>query len=114
MGGGYFAGRWHFGEGAVGARGSADVARNGQRLGMDLYAERTLETRFVLSARTGVWQWDDHLRTDREATSFQYVAGVGYKLWPRSLVFVDFEHNINRLVGHRFRGMLWLSLAVSK
>lgn len=114
MGGGNVAARWHFGEGAVGARGSADLARNGQRMGVDVYGERTLETRYVLSARAGVWQWDDKLRPDRDAASFQYVAGAGYKLWPRSLVFVDFQHDMNRLVGHRFRGMLWLSLAVTK
>jgi hypothetical protein len=114
MGGGNVAARWHFGEGAVGARGNADAARNGQRVGLDVYGERTLETRYVLSARAGVWQWEDPLRPDRDAVSFQYVAGAGYKVWPRSLVFVDFEHDINRLVGHRFRGMLWLSLAVTK
>ena len=114
MAGGNVAARYHFGEGAIGARGNADVARNGQRIGIDFYGERTFETRYVLSARTGVWQWDDHLRPDRDATSFQYVAGAGYKLFPRSLVFVDFEHNMNQLVGHRFRGMLWLSLAISK
>jgi hypothetical protein len=114
MGGGNLAARWHFGEGAIGARSNADFARNGQRLGIDFYGERTLETRFVLSARAGVWQWDDKLRPDRDAVSFQYVAGAGYKLWSRSLVFVDFEHDINRIAGQRFRGMLWLSMAVNK
>lgn len=114
MGGGNVAARWHFGEGAIGTRGNADVARNGQRLGLDFYGERTLETRYVLSARAGIWQWEDRLREGRDAASFQYVAGVGYKLWQRSLVFMDFEHDMNRLVGHRFRGMLWLSLAVTQ
>jgi hypothetical protein len=114
MGGGNLAARWHFGEGAVGARSNADFAKNGERLGIDFYAERTIETRYVVSARTGLWQWDDKLRPDRDATSFQYVAGVGYKLWPRSLVFADFEHDMNRIAGQRFRAMLWLSLAVSK
>ena len=114
MGGANLAGRYHFGEGSLGMRGAADVARNGNRYGLDIYGERTLETRFVLSARTGVWQWDDHLRDDRQATSFQYVLGAGYKLWPRSLVFADFEHNMNRLAGQRFRAMLWLSVAINK
>jgi hypothetical protein len=114
MGGGNLSARWRFGEGALGARGNADFAGNGERLGMDVYGERTLETRYVLSARAGVWQWDDKLRPDRDATSFQYVAGVGYKLYPRSLVFADFEHDLNRLAGQRFRAMLWLSVAVSK
>ena len=114
MGGGNLAARWHFGEGAVGARSNADFAKNGERLGIDIYGERTLETRYVVSARAGVWQWDDKLRPDRDAVSFQYVAGVGYKLWQRSLVFVDFEHDMNRIAGQRFRGMLWLSMAVNK
>lgn len=114
MGGGNLSARWHFGEGAVGARSTGDFGKNGERLGIDFYGERTLETRYILSARAGVWQWDDKLRPDRDATSFQYVAGVGYKLWSRSLVFADFEHDINRIAGQRFRGMLWLSLAVNK
>jgi hypothetical protein len=114
MGGGNLSARWHFGEGAVGARSTADFASNGDRVGIDVFGERTLETRYLLSARAGVWQWDDKLRTDRDAVSFQYVAGVGYKLWARSRVFVDFEHDMNRISGQRFRGMLWLSLAVTK
>ena len=61
-----------------------------------------------------MWQWDDKRREGSDATSFQYVAGVGYKPSPRSLVFADFEHDMNRIVGQRFRAMLWLSLAVSK
>jgi hypothetical protein len=114
MGGGNLSARYRFGEGSIGARSNADFAKNGERLGIDFYGERTLETRFLLSARTGVWQWDDKLRPDRDATSFQYVVGAGYKLWQRSLVFADFEHDMNRIAGQRFRAMLWLSLAVSK
>jgi hypothetical protein len=114
MGGGNLSARWHFGEGALGARSTADFASNGERLGVDVFGERTIETRYILSARAGLWQWDDKLRTDRDAVSFQYVAGVGYKLWARSRVFADFEHDMNRISGQRFRGMLWLSLAVSK
>ena len=114
MGGGNLSARWHFGEGALGARSTADFASNGERIGLDIFGERTLETRYILSARAGLWQWDDKLRTDRDAVSFQYVAGVGYKLWARSRVFVDFEHDMNRISGQRFRGMLWLSLAVNK
>jgi hypothetical protein len=114
MGGGNLSARYHFGEGSLGVRSNADFGSNGERLGVDLYGERTLETRYVISARTGLWQWDDRLRPDRDATSFQYVLGAGYKLWSRSLVFADFEHDMNRIAGQRFRGMLWLSLAVAK
>ena len=114
MGGGNLSARYRFGEGQLGARGAADLAKTGERLGIDLYGERTIETRYVFQGRTGVWQWNDKEREDRNAVSFQYVAGVGYKIMPRSLALAEFEHDINRIVGQRFRVMLWLSLAVAK
>jgi hypothetical protein len=113
MGGGNLGARYHIGEGAIGARGAADVARSGDRVGFDVYGERTLETRYVMSGRAGVWHWNDELRTDRDATSFGYVAGAGYKLFPRSLVMAEFEHNMNRIAGQRFRVMIWLTLALT-
>lgn len=114
MGGGNLAARYRFDSGVYGLRGAADVARNGDRVGMDVFGERTIETRYVVSGRAGLWAWDDKLRPDRDAASFQYVVGAGYKLFPRSLAFAEFEHNINRLSGQRFRVMLWLTLAVNK
>jgi hypothetical protein len=114
MGGANVSGRYRIGEGHVGLRGAADVSRTGQRLGLDLYAERTLETRYVLQARAGVWGWEDKQRPDRDATNLGYVLAAGYKLFPRSLVLADFQHDMNRIAGQRFRAMLWLSIAISK
>ncbi len=57
--------------------------------------------------RTGVWQWNDKLRPDRDATSFNYVLGprlpVSRRARRRS---IEWEHDMNRLVGQRFRLML--------
>jgi hypothetical protein len=114
MGGATLAGRYRIGDGQIGARGAADVHRTGDRLGMDLYGERTLETRYVFQARAGVWQWNDKERPDRDATNLGYVLGAGYKVFPRSLLLADFQHDMNRLAGQRFRAMLWLTLALSK
>jgi len=114
MGGGNVQARYRYDTGVYGLRGAADVARSGDRFGVDVYGERTLETRYVVSARAGMWHWDDHLRPDRDAASFQYVLGAGYKLFPRSLAYAEFEHNMNRIAGQRFRVMLWLTLAVNK
>jgi hypothetical protein len=42
-----------------------------------------------------------------------YVLGAGYKLFPRSTVLADFQHDMNRDAGQRFRAMLWLTIALS-
>lgn len=112
MAGATLAGRYRIGDGFVGARGAADVHRSGDRIGLDVYGERTLETRYVLQARAGVWSWNDALRADRDATNVGYVLGAGYKVLPGSMFLVDFQHDMNRIVGERFRTMLWLTIAL--
>ncbi|MBX3234020.1 MAG: hypothetical protein KIT84_33230 [Labilithrix sp.] len=113
VGGANLSGRYRIGEGMLGARGAADVATSGDRVGLDVYGERTLETRFVFQGRLGVWQWNDKLRPDRDATDLGYAVAAGYKFLPRSLVLADFQHDMNRLAGQRFRAMLWFSIALS-
>jgi len=112
--GGSLAARYRFGEGLYGVRASGNFGDGGDRVGGDIYGERTLETRYLFTGRASLWQWDDKLRPDRNATSFGYVAGVGYTFAPRARALFEFEHNMNRIVGHRLRGMLWLTLAVTK
>jgi hypothetical protein len=113
-GGGDLAARYRWGEGALGARGSGNFGREGQRVGGDVYGERILNTRYVVNGRAGLWQWNDKLRSDREAVGFNYVAGLGYVLAPQSRVLVEWDHNMNRISGQRFRVMAWLTVAVSK
>lgn len=114
MGGANAAVRYRIGEGQLGARAAGDVHRTGDRVGVDVYGERTIETRYVLQGRAGVWHWSDELRDDRDATNLGYVVGAGYKLFARSLVLLDFQHDMNRIAGQRFRTMLWLTVATSK
>ncbi len=106
--------RWKTGETTVNLHASGNWGDEGDRVGADLYATRIFETRYVASARVGVWQWDDKLEPDRSATSFNYVLGVGYRFAQRSQAMVEWEHDINRLVGERFRLMVMLKLAVTK
>jgi hypothetical protein len=108
------AGRYKWGEGNVSLRGAANVGDAGDRVGADLSGERILETRYVFRGRLGVWQWNDKLRPDRDATNLGYVLAVGYRFAPRAQALVDWQHDINRLVGQRFRVMLTLSFAVTK
>lgn len=113
-GGGNAAAKYRYGRGNVSFRGAVDGGGTGGRAGGDLYADHTFGNRYFVSARTGAWFWKDSLRPDRSATSFGYVLGAGYNFSPRSQALVEFEHDMNRVVGNRFRLMLWLTLAVSK
>jgi hypothetical protein len=112
--GGNLSARWRTGDTTLGLRGSGNFGDEGDRVGGDVSGEHVIETRYVVSGRAGVWQWDDKIRPDRNATSVNYVAGVGYRFAPRAQARVEWEHDINRLVGQRFRLMLWLTLAVTK
>lgn len=112
--GGNASARYKWGEGNLGLRYNTLTGKGGNRHGFDLYADRLLESRYILMGRGSLWRWDDKLRPDRDATSFGYVLGLGYKFAERSNAMIEFDHNINRLVGHRFRLMLMLSVAVFK
>jgi hypothetical protein len=112
--GGNLSARWRTGETTLGLRGAGDFGDEGDRVGADLSGEHVIETRYIVSGRAGVWQWDDKLRPDRDTTSFNYVASVGYRFAQQSQAMVDWEHDINGLVGQRFRLMLWLKLGATK
>jgi hypothetical protein len=112
--GGNLSARWRTGETTLGLRGAGDFGDEGDRAGADITGEHVFETRYLVTGRAGVWQWKDKLRPDRDTTSANYVAGVGYRFAPQSQAMVDWEHDINGLVGQRFRLMLWLKLGVTK
>jgi hypothetical protein len=112
--GGNIAARWRKGETLVTLRGSGNFGDEGQRVGGDVYGQHVFETRYIASLRTGVWQWEDKLQPDRSTASFSYVAGLGYRFAPRSRTMLEWEHDINGLVGQRFRLMLLLNVAVTK
>lgn len=106
--------RYRTGVTLVQLRSAANVGDAGDRVGADLMAQRVFETRYVASARVGLWQWTDKLQPDRDATTFNYVLGIGYRFAPRCQGGFEFEHDMNQLVGQRLRAMLTLSLAVGK
>jgi hypothetical protein len=112
--GGSLSARWRTGDTRIVLHGTGDFGDQGNRVGGDLSGEHTFETRYLVGARAGVWHWKDDLRPDRATTSFQYVANVGYRFLPRCSGSVEWEHDINSLVGQRFRVLFVLSLAVSK
>jgi hypothetical protein len=106
--------RYRTGLTTVTLHGAGNFGDEGDRAGADVAASRIFEDHYVGSVRTGVWQWKDDLRPDRDATSFNYVLGLGYKFFQRSQASVEWEHDMNRIAGQRFRIMAMLSLAVPR
>jgi hypothetical protein len=107
-------GRYHTGTTLVTVRGAGNWGDEGDRVGADLAAQHVFESRYVASVRTGLWQWDDKLQPTRDATSFNYVLGLGYRFAPRAQTTFEWEHDMNRLVGQRLRLMLYLTVALGK
>jgi hypothetical protein len=112
--GGDIGAKYKWGEGNVGLRAAADVGDAGDRIGGDLSGQRVLETRYLFAGRLGVWQWNDKIRADRDATNFGYMLGVGYRFAPRCQTMFEWQQDMNRLVGVRFRALLTLSVAIGR
>jgi hypothetical protein len=106
--------RWRDGATTLLLRGNGSFGDEGKRVGGEASAQHVFESRYVTSLRAGAWNWQDKLQPDRNATSLDYVLGLGYRFAPRSQALVEWEHDINGLVGQRFRVMAWLSFAVGK
>jgi hypothetical protein len=112
VGGGY---RWN--DGSVSARSVLETGDRGHRVGGDVTTKKTFDagyydTLVVLS----LYDWEDSLRPDRYATSFAYVLGAGFspgiEILSRGRLGVEWEHAMNRLVGHRYRVLATLDFSV--
>lgn len=98
-------------------RGSVLTGDQGRRLGADVSYDKTLFERYFIDGRVSLWDFRDKLRTDglgntRDATSVGYVVGAGYKLTPDSNAMLQWEHDMNRLVGMRYRILAVLNVRV--
>ncbi len=109
---------YDLGSASVAVRGGGEVGERGHRLGGDVTGRRRFGSRFDGLCVLSLWDWSDGLRPDRDATSFGYVLGVGLTPGPsfftRSRLGVELEHQMNRVVGQRFRALLTLDLTVLK
>lgn len=109
------AARYRLGSGTVGLRGMVQAGERGHRAGGDLFGDQTfVGGKVMLGARVSLYDWDDPMRPDRSATSFGYVLGAGYKHSRIADFRIEWEHDMNRLVGHRFRVVGLLNLWVIK
>ncbi|MEZ4311827.1 MAG: hypothetical protein R3F14_27670, partial [Polyangiaceae bacterium] len=112
---GNVAARYKLGTGVLGLRGMVQAGERGHRAGADLTGDQTfIGGKLQLGARLSLYDWHDPLRPDRDATSFGYVLGAGYKFARLADIRAEWEHETNRLVGQRFRVVGLLNLWVLK
>ncbi|WP_437580332.1 hypothetical protein [Sorangium sp. So ce887] len=108
------AGRYRTRTTSVELRGMLQTGERGRRTGADLSGERRLSgQRYALGARVSLYNWADPLRPDRDATSFGYVLGAGYRPGEFADFKLEWEHDMNRLVGQRFRVVGLVNLRVA-
>jgi hypothetical protein len=90
-----------------------EAGQSGHRLGADLttrqqFAGGRYDSLVVLS----LYDWRNETRAGRDATSFGYVLGGGILPLQNTRLGIEWEHNMNRLVGQRFRLLGSLSWAL--
>jgi hypothetical protein len=112
------SGRYDDGRNSLALRAGGETGERGHRFGADLSGRRRFSARYDGMCLLSLWDWSDALRPDRDATSFGYVLGAGVTPGPnffaRSRFGLELEHDMNRVVGQRFRALLTLDLTVLK
>jgi hypothetical protein len=112
---GNVAGRYRLPSASFGLRGMFQLGERGRRAGGDLTADKYFDgRRYTLGGRVSLYNWNDPLRPGRGATSFGYVLGAGYKPAQVADFRLEWEHDMNRLVGHRFRVLALANVLVMK
>jgi len=111
--------RYRWGTGMVGFDGMLQTGfgdedtNRGRRFGGALRAKQSLGGgMFWMGGRVSAYDWHDPLRPDRDATSFGYVVAPEYVPADFTRIRVEWEHNMNRLVGQRFRLLGMVSMKV--
>lgn len=81
----------------------------GLRLGADAWAMRRLwNDRLAATLRLSVWRWTH--RTEGDTMAFAYVVGGEYRFSRPAKLLVELEHDIDDIVGNRFRLLALLDL----
>ncbi|MCA9597900.1 MAG: hypothetical protein KC776_31530 [Myxococcales bacterium] len=108
-------GRYRWRDGSVELRSMGETGKRGHRVGGDVTTRQAFDyglydAMVVLS----LYDWNDDLRSQRDATSFGYVLGGGYSPLERTRLGLEWEHSMNRLVGQRYRVLATLDVTVLK
>ena len=113
-GGGSLGMRFRRKDTLISSNAVVNVGDQGDRAGGDVMVERLFDARWVLSGRVGVWHWEDKLRPDRRTSSYGAMVGAAYRFFHGSQMGVEWENDINGIVGWRTRVLGYLRFVVTK
>ncbi len=92
-------------------RSMAEAGHRGRRVGGDMSLDKSfVGGMWALGGRVSLYNFHDPTRADRDATSFGYVIGAGWRPLDLSRINIEWEHDINRLAGSRFRLLAMLDV----
>ena len=108
---------WGTGKASLRALGEFGVPTpeiyRGRRVGGELGARQALDGgRYWLGGSVNLYEWDDPLRAGREVTSFGYVLAPEYVPAELARLRLEWQHDMNELVGSRFRLLAVVQLQV--
>jgi hypothetical protein len=107
--------RYRFASGDVALKGMVEAGSRGSREGADVSGEKRWDGgRWLTGARVSLYGWNDPTRPDRDAVSFGYVLAGGFRPAQVANLRLEWEHDMNRLVGQRYRVMAVLNVRVLK
>jgi hypothetical protein len=112
---GNVGGRYRWQEGGVELRSVGETGDRGHRVGGDITTRQAFDDGlYDAMVMLSLYDWSDALRPQRDATSFSYVLGGGYSPLSRTRLGLEWEHDMNRLVGQRYRVLATVDVTVLK
>lgn len=109
------SGRYRLGSAELSMRGTLQTGARGSRAGADLAGETRFDGgRYTVGTRMSLYGSSDPTRPDRDAVSFGYVLAAGYKPASLARFRLEWEHDMSRLVGQRYRVVALVNLLVVK
>jgi len=95
--------------------GFGDESTNrGRRVGGTVSAQQAIVPGlFWLGGRLSAYEWHDPLRPERDAASLGYVVAPEIQPLQFGKLRVEWEHEMNRLVGQRFRVLGLITMKVA-
>jgi hypothetical protein len=76
--------------------------------GVSLDARRRIIREIAIGLHGSVWQFDDPLRPELYGTVVSESLDGIFNLTEQASIVVELQHAASRIVGHRFRGIVWL------